>query len=59
MPVEIYTADEWNKKTKLDFDKVQAERKTKAQAAKEKREEADKAKGNYLKPSGSKDKAAI
>jgi hypothetical protein len=56
MSATIYTADEWNKSKKIDFEKIQAEKKKQAAADKAKREAADKKKGNYFPPSGSKAK---
>jgi len=50
---KVYTAEEWNKKKKIDAEKLAADKKKKVAAAKKKRVDEAKAQGNYLEPSGS------
>lgn len=54
--VQHYTAEEWNKKRKIDIEKEHAATKKAATTAKAKREAADKAKPGYMPPSGNADK---
>ena len=48
----VYTADEFNKRNKIDPKKVEADKKKTAAEAKKKREEKASKEPGYLKPSG-------
>ena len=56
--VNTYSADDWNKKKKIDPAKVAEEKKAKATAERKKRVDTAKKQDGYMTPSGEVPKAA-